>query len=150
MRSDNRMLGAILILAVMAVPANCQCRPTSAPTRWGGNERVTMAEPKPVKSIHGVTLGFGDGKPLSGVLVEIYDHPEILTRTFTPDPGAKKRIAACITDETGVFALNVPPGHYELRLSKSFEWDVLSMPVRVEKSAPYSKKGFELSLKLGT
>jgi hypothetical protein len=97
--------------------------------------RVEMAEPKPVQSIHGVVLR-GDGKPLGGVLVEVYN--------------GEKRIAGCMTGESGVFALDVPPGHYELRLSKSTEWDVTSMPVRVRKSAAYSKKGFEMWLQLGT
>jgi hypothetical protein len=111
--------------------------------------RVEMEEPKPVKSIHGVVLG-GDGKPLGGVLVEVYDHPESLNLDSTQPVVGKKRIAGCITGETGVFAVDVPPGHYELRLSKSTEWDVTSMPVRVRKSAAYSKKGFEMWLRLGT
>jgi carboxypeptidase family protein len=125
----------VFILVLMAAPANCQCRPSSAQTRWGGNMKVVMAEPKPVKSIHGVALG-QDRKPLDGVLVEVYN--------------GEKRVAGCITGETGVFALDVPPGHYELRLSKSEGWDVTSMPVRVRESAPYSKKGFEMWLQLGT
>jgi hypothetical protein len=138
----------VFILVVIAAPANCQCRPTSAQTKWGGNMKVEMAEPKPVKTIHGVVMG--GGKPMGGVLVEVYDHPESLIRDSTQPVVGKKRIAGCITGETGVFALDVPPGHYEIRLSKSTEWDVTSMPVRVRKSAPYSKKGFEMWLQLGT
>jgi len=120
-----------------AVPANCQCRPTSAQTRWGVHEVVVMKQPKPPKSIHG-TVADQTGKPLDDVLVEVYDS------------ASNNRITGCITDETGVFALNVPPGHYELRLSKSSEWDTVTMPVRVQKSAADSKKGLVLWLQLGT
>jgi hypothetical protein len=149
MRPYSRVLKALYILLVIAAPANCQCKPTSAQTKWGGNMKVQMAEPKPVKSIHGVVMG-GDGKPLGGVLVEVYDHPESLVWDSTQPTVGKKRIAGCMTGETGVFSLDVPPGHYELRLSKSIEWDVTSMPVRVRKSAAYSKKGFEMWLQPGT
>lgn len=109
---------------------------------------VVRQEPQPVKSIHGVTWD-EVGKPMGDVLVEVYDHPEILIRDFTQDTAGKKRIAACMTDDTGVFALDVPPGHYELRLSKSAEWDVTSMPVRVRKSAAYSKNGLVIMLRVG-
>ncbi|HXX45739.1 MAG TPA: carboxypeptidase-like regulatory domain-containing protein [Candidatus Acidoferrales bacterium] len=149
MRFHTQVLKVVFVLALMAVPANCQCRPTSAGTRWGGNQVVGLKEPKPIKSIHGVALDEAM-KPMGGVLVEVYDHPEILIQNFAQGTVGKKRLAACMTDETGVFALDVPPGHYELRLSKSSEWDVLSMPVRVRKSAGYSKKGFVLRLQLGT
>jgi len=82
--------------------------------------------------------------------VEVYDHPEALDIDSTPMRTSQRRIAGCITDKTGTFKLSVSPGHYEVRFSKAADWDVMSVPVLVQKSARPSKKGIVVVLTLGT
>jgi hypothetical protein len=45
-------------------------------TRWGGNTNVVLQEPKPMRSVQSIAKDRVD-KPLTGVLVEVYDHQEI-------------------------------------------------------------------------
>jgi hypothetical protein len=137
---------AILFLLVPAMSAFGQCRVASTEnTKWGGNRNVVIEEPKPVRSLGGIVRDPTD-KPLTGVLVEVYDHPEIVLQNSSRERAGQKRIAACVTSEGGGFSLNVPPGHYELRFSKSSEWNVTSVLVRVTQSAAASKKGMAVRL----
>jgi hypothetical protein len=150
MKTRTLAIRLVILFALMpGMSALCQCTPTSTEkTTWGGNTNAVMQEPKPMRSIHGIVEDQVD-KPLTGVLVEVYDHPEIVLQNPSSDRAGQRRIAACITNETGLFSLDVPPGHYELRLSKSSEWNVTSIPVRVTKSAPSSKKDIVVRLLLG-
>ena len=127
-----------------------QCRPDSGEhTRWGGNENVVIRQPQPIKNIRGTVVQDTGSEPFGGVLVEVYDHPETLAKNSSPDRVGQKRIAACVTDETGAFAFEVAPGHYEVRFSKSSEWNVTSVLVLVNKSAPGSRKGIVARLLIG-
>jgi len=139
----------ILFALMPGMVAFCQCIPASTEkTTWGGNTNVVLKEPRPMRSVQGFVKDRVD-KPLTGVLVEVYDHPEIALQNPSPDRTGQKRIAACLTSETGLFSLDVVPGHYELRFSKSGGWNVTSVPVRVTRSAPSSKKGVVVRLFLG-
>jgi hypothetical protein len=87
-------------------------------TAWGHTDVVLDFRPKPVQSINGKVLD-AIGKPISGVLVEIYEF------VWTGPPPfwhsslkCHERLAACITDETGRFSFKLPSGCYELRASK--------------------------------
>lgn len=148
----TRFLAALLTSScffVVASPARSQCVPTSTQqTIWGGNQRIVIEQAKPVKMIHGIARGPAGGA-LEGVLVEVFDHPEIVKSYTRQQNSAQTRMAACMTNESGRFSFELPPGDYELRLSKSSEWDVMSVIVRVRKSARSSTKT-TADLELGT
>lgn len=142
-------IGSLVGLTAPAV-ATAQCSPApEAKTIWGGNMHPINREAKPVKSIHG-TAQDQLGAPLANVLVEVYDHPELMATDPSAPPKGQTRIAACMTNSTGTFSLNAPPGQYEIRVSKSDEWDVSSVLVAVRSSAKPSKKGIVVTMKLGT
>jgi len=108
---------AIFGLFVTALSGNrafSQCRPTNEKTAWGGHSPGRLREPAPMRDVHGIVKSLDD-KPLNGVLVEVYDHPEVLDVDSTPTRTGQRRIAGCITDKTGTFTLSVLPGHYEVR-----------------------------------
>jgi hypothetical protein len=87
-------------------------------TIWEDTDTVSDHRTKPVQDINGRVLN-DIGKPLSGVLVEIYefvwtDPPPFWHHSIK----CHERLAACITDETGRFSFKLPSGCYELRASK--------------------------------
>ena len=111
--------------------------------------RIVIMTAKPMRSLHGI-VGDTMGEPLTGVLVEVYDHPETLLRSGPPLVNAQRRITGCTTNETGQFSFKVPAGNYELRFSNSYGWDVTSVYIRVKKFRLPSRKGLTVSLTLGT
>jgi len=142
------MFSAFTILW-FAAPAFAQCTPaTSEKTIWGGNMHPVLKEKKLPRDIHGIVRA-ADHIALQEVLVEIYDHPELAPRSADSEE-RQTRVAACMTDAQGRFAFTLSPGHYEVRFSKSSEWDVLSIPVVVQKFAPFSKKNLAVEMRLGT
>jgi hypothetical protein len=102
--TDRLALRLIVLFALMpTIPALCQCKPaTTEKTTWGGNTNVVMQEPKPLRTVQGVVRDRMDNR-LTGVLVEIYDKPEIAVQNPSPSRVGQKRIAACVTNETGLF-----------------------------------------------
>ena len=140
---------AVLFAIVPGMSALGQCKLASAEnTKWGGNTNVVLQESKPMRSIRGIVRDPMD-KPLTAALVEVYDHPEIVLQDSSPERTGQKRIAACVTSEGGSFAFDVPPGYYELRVSKSSEWNATSVLVQVIKSVAASKKGMSVRLSPG-
>ena len=87
---------------------------------------------------------------MADVLVEVYDHPEIAIKDSSRDRTGQRRVAACMTSSKGLFSLKVLPGSYELRLSKSPEWNVTSVFVTVDSSAPRVRKGVVVMMRVGT
>ena len=148
-----RLVAAAIICLtapLLAVPALAQCAPaTGEKTRWGGNQRLTLTDKRANREIAGIVESFGVA-PLAGVLVEVYDHPEAAPQGLPPPESKQTQIAACITGEDGRFSLAVPPGRYEVRFSKSSEWDVTSFVVTVRRSAHRSRKALVVLMKLGT
>jgi hypothetical protein len=90
-------------------------------TTWEDTDTVRDFRLKPVQDINGKVLDF-NFRLISGVLVEIYEYEFDLTDPVPPrwnhNIECHKRLAACITDETGRFAFKLPSGCYELRASK--------------------------------
>jgi hypothetical protein len=72
-----------------------------------------------------------DGSPLEGVLVEVFDHPEVALKGGPRAQGVQHRLSACMTDETGTYELKLPSGKYEIRFSKSGGWQCTSTLVHV-------------------
>jgi hypothetical protein len=155
MRARTRLNGLEVVTAsvlslVTVASGLCQCAPTTQGTLWGGNNSLLINLSRPVRTIRGTAVAFGDYKPLAGVLVEVYDHPEILQQNFSRDRAGQRRLVGCLTDDTGAFSFHLPPGDYELRLSKSYEWDVTSVCIRVSKSLFSSRKRLVIWVKLAS
>jgi hypothetical protein len=95
-----------------------------------GNEDIVISIAHAMRSPQGVVKVPG-GSPLGGVLVEVFDHPEVVLKNGPPAQGLQHRLAACITDETGSFDLKLPSGKYEIRFSKSGGWQCTSTLIQV-------------------
>jgi len=115
----------------------CKCSLPSpeAKTSWG-QENVIIKLDEPFKFLHGKITISSDGKPLAGVLVEVYDKPEGLLLGWKEREARKseqRKIAACVTSNDGEFCFDkIPSGKYELRCSKPAEWNSTSVYVIVD------------------
>ncbi len=118
--------------------SGCAVAKSADHTHWSHMNDV-LKYPEPVTSLHGVVLAAGGGDTsVEGVLVEVFDHPEIVLESRGDQTRkGQKRLAACITGKDGRFSLGSKPGKYELRFSKQ-DWNVQSVIVEVSKKA--SKK----------
>src|SRR5262249_7278489 len=137
----------------------CNCSPATPreTTRWGGNERVIAQEVKPRKAIYG-KVSFPSEEEL---LVEVFDKPDYLLCRYLPDnpnnctttpPADKRRLAACKTGKDGKFCFkNIPPGNYELRVSKDPGWNPIHVYLTVAAGNTKAEKGpLGVRLTLGT
>ena len=102
----------------------CNCRKPITTRATEGEEETDEArdENRIYKELYGQVADI-NGKPTAGILVEVYDHPEVVT-----DESARKRLAAgeikqrklasCKTGKEGVFCFEgIEPGKYEVRIS---------------------------------
>ena len=107
-----------------------------------------MTNPGSVRRLQGVVIVGADLKPQSGVLVEVYDHPEVIAKDEEGEAKrvGRRRIAACVTDSTGEFEFQVADGRYELRCSKPVEWNCTSVIVQVRKGG--GKKRIRVPLEI--
>lgn len=133
-----KMMAAVLPLLLVSGTAaqtgvgKCKPAPRDQTTFWG-KQNIILKETDIFKSIRGrVVVG---GKPLAGVLAEVYNNPEGLLQSVDEREAMKskqRRIAVCVTGGDGEFSFsNVPTGNYELRLSKAGEWDSTSVYIVV-------------------
>ena len=109
------------------------------------------------KTIHG-KLDIPLAEFNDDVLVEVFDQPDYLicewleknpNNCTTTPPDKQRRIAACVTRKDGTFCFsNLPPGKYELRLSKGAEWSPTHVLVKVDPQRG-SSKPIEVRLNLG-
>ncbi|MGC1415170.1 MAG: hypothetical protein WA817_07810 [Candidatus Acidiferrum sp.] len=139
----------VLFSVGCAYPALGQCSAAasnSLTTRWG-HENAVYVNSKPIKKLRGnVLLGFGKPDVLKdGILVEVFDHPE-LAMGADPTRKGQKRLMACVTRKDGGFSFDLPAGKYELRCSKPTEWNCTS--VIVEINATGSSKPLSVQLDL--
>ena len=112
-----------------------------------GPPNAVYVNPEPLKKLRGNVL-LGSGKPelaKDGVLVEVFDRPELATGG-DPTRQGQKRLIACVTRKDGRFSFNLPAGKYELRCSKPSEWNCTS--VIVEINARGSSKPLSVRLEL--
>ena len=121
-------------------------------TYLGSHVFAVSKHADPVRSVQGVisaAQGLEDYGPAEGVLVELFDHPEIASHPdfspLTPLRG-QKRLAACITAKDGRFSFNPPAGKYELRISKPF-YNVVSVIVTVSKRTQ-NKEPIEVGIRV--
>ena len=145
----------------LPVKPTCGCKSAApnATTRWGGNEWIAYRQTGVFKSIRGQVV-----MPLAelnnDILVEVFDQPDYLicewqdrnpNNCTTTPPANQRRIAACATGKDGQFCFtNLPPGNYELRISKNGEWSPTHVYVSVDPTNRKSTaKPIEVTLKIG-
>ena len=144
------LIVATIVLAAGAANAK-DCTPTSQQTAWGGNERIVIVQRKALRRLYGqVVTTLDSNQGWGDVLVEVYDHPEVNLLPYDSRKETQKRIAGCKTDETGRFAFELPPGHYELRLSYGSGMNVTSILAYVSRSPFASRKALTPTLHPGT
>jgi hypothetical protein len=126
MRHRVVCLAMLSAVCVSAVYGQCTAAPESRKTYWGHENAVTIHS-QPLKRLHGtVTLGYATPQlPKDGVLVEVFDRPD-LAQGGDPNRTGQKRLFACITSKDGKFSFDLPPGKYELRSSRPTEWNSAS------------------------
>ncbi|HEX6187839.1 MAG TPA: carboxypeptidase-like regulatory domain-containing protein [Pyrinomonadaceae bacterium] len=135
----------------------CTCiKPAAEEATYWSSGEVTMNDDKVYKTVHGV-IQYPDGKPMPDALVEIYNKPENVLRSWKglkQKPIRQKRIAACKTGTDGKFCFtNIPSGKYELRTSKSSEMCCAWNPVRAylvldPRKRNSTSEGLEIALQL--
>ena len=145
--SQIRIVSVFLFLA--ALPARSQCVPSTETTIYGGNDRIVIDERKPLRRIRGTVVTVFASEPWSGVLVEVFDHPEGLLQTTSSAKASQTRLAACKTNHTGTFSFDLPSGDYEVRFSYA-NCDVTSAVVRLRKSLLVSRRSLVVKLQNGT
>lgn len=154
MRSRRLAPQSILVFAflpAMAQYAASQCSPSNNTTIWGGNENVVMDMRNPMGNIRGTVMeDIQSHKPLSGVLVEIYNHPEIVQQDSSRNRTGQTRIIGCVTGQNGRFSFKLKSGDYELRASKAPDMNVTSILIRVRKPGFPSTKHLVVQLFPGT
>jgi hypothetical protein len=125
---------AISSVCLLAANIFAQCTPSNETTKWDGNQDVVMQIRKPMRHVRGAVLqDFRTGKPWSGILMEIYNHPEIVLRDSSRNRSGQTRVMGCVTDQRGRFSFKLKTGDYELRASNGPGWKVTSVVIRVRK-----------------
>jgi hypothetical protein len=93
-----KLILVFAFLSAMAQYAACQCTPSNNTAIWGGNKNVVMEMHDPMGRIHGtVWEDLQSHKPGSGVLVEVYNHPEVVRQNATRNRTGQTRIIGCVT-----------------------------------------------------
>ena len=123
-------------LATSSFPNSCKCTaPLSGEvTHDGGNQLIRVKEKRSYRSVHGVVRDV-NGKLVSDVLVEVFDHPEWIESDSPTSPMVQRRVAACKTATDGQFCFeNISAGSYELRASKDLSWNPSHIYITVKRA----------------
>jgi len=115
---------------------------------------IVVTETEKYRQLAGVVRDM-NGELVSDVLVEVYDKPEYLLLQY-PESEEKKeeqhQIAACVVGAGGKFCFrDLPPGNYELRVSKAGGWNHTHVYVVIAAGKQKaSKRNLEITLYPGT
>lgn len=76
------------------------------------------------KKLYGRVFALANNSPLEGILVEVYDHPEVaITQANNSAPNetskvSQRKLTSCITGKDGMFRFDrIKSGKYEIRLT---------------------------------
>jgi len=142
---------AILLVCLVAAHAFGECTPSNENTKWGANDDVVMQVRQPMGQAHGTVLeDYPTGKLGPGVLVEVYNHPEVVLADTSRNRTGQTRIIGCVTDPRGRFTFKLKAGDYELRASNGAGWKVTSVVIRVRKGRFISRHRLVVQLFPGT
>ena len=131
---------AISLVCLLAAHAFGDCTPSNESTKWGGNDDVVIEMREAMGQVRGTVLqDYATGKPGPGVLVEVYNHPEVVLADSSRTRTGQTRIIGCVTDERGRFRFKLKSGEYELRSSNGAGWKVTSVVIRVRKGRVISR-----------
>ena len=135
-----RIALTVLLGLIFADVAPCQCRPApdTRVTNWG-HQNVVKVEAQPLRALSGVVQAGFTEAPGENVLVEIFDHPELVSDLIENRQRHQKRLLACITQKDGKFSFDLPPGKYELRCSKPIEWNCSSVVVTIDRKGGFRR-----------
>ena len=142
-----RIALTVLFGLIFADVALCQCRPApeTRVTNWG-HQNVVTVEGQPLRALNGVVQAGFPEAPGENVLVEVFDHPELVSDLIVNRQSQQKRLKACITQKNGKFSFDLPPGNYELRCSKPIEWNCSSMIVTIDRKGGFKRLKVTLEL----
>lgn len=101
----------LCLYAATALAGTSLCAPVSEnAVTFHGNEDIVISMAHVMRSPRGFVKA-PDDSLVSGVLVEVFDHPEVVLRGGPPPQGVQHRIAACMTGEKGSFDLKLASGN---------------------------------------
>jgi hypothetical protein len=116
-------------------PTGCKIVGNEVHTTWVHMD-IIVTHPRPIASLSGVAVAVLDQTPMEGVLVEVFDHPEVVLKDPSHSRAGQRRLSACLTGKDGAFSFDAKPAKYELRFSSdSGEWECKSVIVEVRKTA---------------
>jgi hypothetical protein len=110
---------------------SCSQETSARITVWGHNHRLLDYSEEPVNLVRGLVLVHYD-QPVDDALVEVFDLDDAShSLEKSDDLPTKVRRAACITNNVGGFSFSLPPGSYELVVSKP-DWNSTSVLIVVD------------------
>jgi hypothetical protein len=128
--------------------ANCTKAPDSQRCLGCAHEMITMEPAKSGTTVHG-TVQDSQSKPFEGVLVEVFTHPEVVVPMLRSGASVEEfRVAACLVGKDGKFSFHLGPGKYEMRFSRSFEWNCTFLQIQVIEN--YAPKRLRIEMSIGT
>lgn len=149
------------MISVLQGQSLCQCKKISRAetTHHGGNLWLVTQQEGSFEFIGGKVTDLS-GEVIEDALVEVFDQPDYLLCEFLPGnpnncsvraPETQRRKAACVTGKDGSFCFKkLPAGKYELRVSKSVDWNVVHFVVVIAPKNKNAKKGgIEMQMSVG-
>lgn len=125
------LLVLLILTSTSAVLGQCKPAPDTRKTDWG-HQNAVMIHYEPLRTLTGLVIAGYPGVSEDGVLVEVFDHPE-LAQGGDQTRSGQKRLKACVTQRDGRFSFGLPFGKYEVRCSKPAGWNCTSVIVTLRK-----------------
>ena len=140
--------------SLSAQRCRCSLPAPGETTRSGANENIVVLERRKHTRIAGMVRDV-TGHVVSDVLVEVFDNPDHLLLPYPEDIEKQKpqrRIAACVVGNDGRFCFaSIPPGKYEVRVSKDGGWNHTSLIVSVAlRGRDVTRRNLEVTMQVGT
>jgi|SRR5215475_7548692 len=148
---------SLILVIFISECSECDCKPVAANANerpHGANEFILIPDIK-VKRIAGKVFRQLSDYPENEAIVEVFNYSSSsLDYKDVQNALVKKRRAACMTGENGVFCFNkLPPGRYLLRAgTRKFAAmnEIHAIVIVLPKNQKGSTEEIELTLKPGT